>query len=279
METEALISFIKLKSISILGCGWLGKSVGIELIKSGYRVLGSTTQLGKMEEIQAVGIKPVLLKFDPQLSDSTDHEFFQGNTLIISIPPKRKSVSTDIFLEQMKEVIVEALKGNVSSILFISSTSVYPNVNAIVMEEDAESNAYLVKAEKLFKTEIKFKTTILRFGGLVGKDRHPGRFLTGKKDLSGGNHVINIIHQHDCVAIIKSIIQQDIWDVTLNACADKHPTRKEFYMHASASLGIELPQFLDSDESGNKIVSSEKLKQLLKYTFFYPDPMMMLECM
>ena len=84
-----------MKSISILGCGWLGKPLGAELIKSGYEVSGSTTQESKLHELEVLGIKPFLIKLDPQLSSggTTEHlAFFQADTLITGAYRSNKPV-------------------------------------------------------------------------------------------------------------------------------------------------------------------------------------------
>lgn len=265
-----------MKSISILGCGWLGKPLAIELITSGYRVSGSTTQESKLSELDSLGINPFLIKFDPQLSRSDYHEFFQTDILIISIPPRRKSGQTHVYLEQMNNVVREILKGSISTILFISSTSVYADGDRIVKENDADPNSYLVQAENILRDQTEFKTTVIRFGGLVGQGRNPGRFLAGKKDVQGGNHPVNVIHQQDCIGIIKAIIEQEAWGEVFNACADHHPSRKEFYSRASAVMQLEAPQFLDEDGSKNKVVDCIKLKTKLKYKIVYSDLMEML---
>jgi len=261
-----------LKSISILGCGWLGKSLAIDLIKSGYRVLGSTTQEGKLGELKALGIKPFRMQFDPDLSgaDTTSHlEFFQVDTLIISIPPKRKSGQTDVYLEQIYNVVSEILAGSITTVLFISSTSVYSDGDRMVTEADADLTSYLVRAESKLISQTKFKTTVLRFGGLVGPGRHPGKFLAGKKDIKGGMQPVNVIHQRDCIEIIKAILQKEAWSEVFNACADHHPTRSEFYTKASTALRLEPPQFNQEDESKNKVVICDRLKAKLDYRFIY----------
>lgn len=269
-----------------MGCGWLGKSLAVELIKSGYHVSGSTTQENKVDELESLGIRPFLIKFDPEFyscataqsgGTTLPHEFFQADTLIISIPPKRKSGQTDVYLEQIDYVVREILKGNISNVLFISSTSVYADGDRTVTETDADPTSYLVQAESILREQTKFKTTVIRFGGLVGPGRNPGRFLAGKKDVSGGNHPVNVIHQQDCIGILKTIIEKQTWGEVLNACADHHPTRKEFYAQASEVMQLEAPQFLDSDVSKNKVVSCDKLKTKLNYQFFYPDLMEMLK--
>ena len=247
--------------------------MAVELIKSGYQVSGSSTQENKLDELKSLGIKPFLIKFDPQLSGSDYREFFQTDTLIISIPPRRKSGQTDIYLEQMNNVVQEVLKGSISNVLFISSTSVYADGDRIVTETDADPNSYLVQAENIFRDQTKFKTTVVRFGGLVGPGRNPGKFLAGKKDIQGGNHPVNVIQQQDCIGIIKAIIEREAWGEVFNACADHHPTRKEFYSRASKAMQLEVPEFLDIDVSKNKVVNCDKLRMKLKYQFLYPDLM------
>ena len=39
--------------ISILGCGWLGLPLAVELISKGYKVNGSTTSMTKVRELEA----------------------------------------------------------------------------------------------------------------------------------------------------------------------------------------------------------------------------------
>jgi nucleoside-diphosphate-sugar epimerase len=260
-----------LKSISILGCGWLGKPLGAELVRSGYNVAGSTTQEAKFRELTELGIKPYLLKFNPRAEGKDLQFFFQSDILIISIPPRIKSSSPETYLALLEQVLEEAKRGSISNIVYISSTAVYPDRDGIVHEEDAAQDSYLAQAEAIINAQ--FVTTTIRFGGLVGPGRHPGRFLSGKKDLAGKNHAVNIIHLDDCIDIIKQVIEQEIWDEVFNACADLHPTRKEFYTRASGILGMETPTFVESDSSKSKIVSSEKLKQLLNYTFIHHDPL------
>jgi hypothetical protein len=60
--------------------------------------------------------------------------------------------------------------------------------------------------------------------------------------------------------------------VTLNACADEHPSRKDYYTAQALRLGLDPPQFKEIGKAGYKIVNSGRLKKLLGYRFKYPDP-------
>jgi nucleoside-diphosphate-sugar epimerase len=257
-----------------LGCGWLGKPFAAALVEEGYIVSGSTTQEVKLSELTALGIRPFLITFNPYASGKDIDTFFTADILVISIPPRTRSVQPEVYLTQLEQVLRKAKEGSVQHILYISSTAVYPDLNRIVTEEDVDHESYLAKAEAIIRSFT--NTTVIRFGGLVGPSRHPGRFLAGKKDLSGKNTPVNIIHQHDCIGIMKSIIAQQVWGEVFNASADEHPTREMFYTRASAALNLEPPQFVDDDSSPYKIVSSERLKQRLGYTFVYSDPIAMI---
>lgn len=257
-----------------MGCGWLGKPFAATLVKEGYIVSGSTTQEAKLPELAALGIKPFLITFHPQAAGNDMNTFFEADILVISIPPRTRSAQPEIYLTQLEHVLQKAKEGSIQHILYISSTAVYPDLNRIVTEEDVDNESYLAKAEAIIRSFA--STTVIRFGGLVGPSRHPGRFLAGKKDLSGKNTPVNIIHQRDCIGIMKSIIGKQVWGEVFNACADEHPTREVFYTQASAALNLEPPQFVDGDSSPYKIVSSEKVKQRLAYTFVYANPIAMI---
>ena len=54
----------------------------------------------------------------------------------------------------------------------------------------------------------------------------------------------------------------------LNACADGHPTKKEFYTRAALAIGLEPPTFAD-DVKEYKIASNARLKELIGYEFIH----------
>ena len=158
-------------------------------------------------------------------------------------------------------------------VLFVSSTSVYPNTNGIVTEETHTNNSPLADIEKLFKSNSFFESTIIRFGGLFGYDRKPGNFFKSGKKIENPEGYINFIHRDDCIRIIEQIIVKDAWNKVLNACSDSHPTRREFYLNEAKKLDKSRVFFNEKSENDYKIVNSEKLKKLLDYEFEYDNLM------
>ncbi|MBZ0201239.1 MAG: SDR family oxidoreductase [Ignavibacteriaceae bacterium] len=265
-----------METISILGCGWLGLPLAHNFIHNGYKVKGSTTSPGKINSLKGNRIDPFIVTLTPLLNSGTN-KFFNADVLIINIPPNNGDDKVEYHKKQIESIKTTLDKSSTSRVIFVSSTSVYNECNSTVVEEDAVnpesiSGKALLAAENILFRSRKFKTTIIRFGGLIGEDRNPGKFLAGRINVTGGNTPVNIIHRDDCIEIIFQVIKQDVYGEVFNAVADEHPTKKEFYTKAALSLNLEPPQF-NNEKTNYKIVVSSKLKQKLGYKFIHPDPM------
>ena len=264
------------KTISILGCGWLGAELGKKLMSKGYIVKGSTGTADRYNELEFSGIQPFYIRIKPESVVIDYFSFFNTDVLVIAIPPKRVENISDIFPGQMGQIIKLIRQLKIPKVLFISSTSVYEATNSVVREgeegnTEKPSGQAILKAEKMLQEEEGLQTTIVRFGGLIGANRNPARFLAGKQNVPG-NVPVNLIHRIDCVNIMTDIIEKDIWGEVLNAVSPEHPTKKEFYTKASEVTELPAPGFVETPVK-YKIVNSDKLIQRLGYTFKYPSPM------
>ena len=269
--------------ISILGCGWLGLPLAEHLIGQGHTVKGATTRSEKLEKLREKNIAPYLIKLDPEINQDYDPSFFESDILIINVPPGRNREDVANFhLAQMQSLISALQNSSIQKILFVSSTSVYADLGREVQETDAggsvrESGEVLLQVENMWNESTHFTTTIVRFAGLFGADRNPGRFLSGKTLDNNGEAPVNLIHLHDCVSVLSAIIEQERWGAVYNACADAHPSKNEFYTAAAKKLGIAPPIFAGKEKGSFKIINSDKLKKELDFAFKYADPMLALK--
>jgi len=264
------------QQISILGCGWLGFPLAKFLLEKNYKINGSTTNPSKLDFLHKKGIKSFLIELNPELKNAG--KFFHAETLIINIPPPRVENKIEFHKKQVESILSEAKKSPLKNILFVSSTSVYGNINKEIAEEDetfpeTESGKALAEVEKLLRNETDINITILRFGGLIGYERNPGNFLADKTNLKDGSAPVNLIHRDDCVSIIYNIIENKIWNETFNACMPEHPAKKEFYTAAALKLNLIPPQFDEDEKTSYKIISPAKLISTLNYKFTYSNPM------
>lgn len=268
------------KQISILGCGWLGLPLGKKLIENNISIKGSTTSEEKLVVLEANKIQHYLIALqEDKIIGNTADFLNESEILIVDIPPKLRSSQTENFVSKIKNLIVEIEKSAIKKVLFISSTSVYGDTFPIVElnedsnpNPDSEGGKQLVEVEQLLLSNKKFETTILRFGGLIGEDRHPIKFLAGKTNIENPDAPINLIHQEDCIGIIEKILNQgqnDIWNwnETFNAVAPEHPTRATYYHKKALEMNLKVPTFVKDSKSKGKIISSQKLQKLLNYSF------------
>ncbi|NIX15538.1 MAG: SDR family NAD(P)-dependent oxidoreductase, partial [Candidatus Dadabacteria bacterium] len=79
-----------MKTISILGCGWLGLPLGLFLREKAFKIKGSTATPGKLSELKAKGIEPFYISLSPEINADFDPEFLNSDILIINFPPKRR---------------------------------------------------------------------------------------------------------------------------------------------------------------------------------------------
>ena len=247
--------------ISLFGCGWLGEPLAIQLIRNGYQVKGSTTTAGKLQRLESLGIVPFLLNLE---SISTDiSRFLESDILIVAVASKN--------VDGFRNLLAQIEKSPIQKILFISSTSVYENSDDIITEQATLKSSGLCEIEELFRSNASFLTTVLRLAGLFGYNRNPANFFPPGKPIGNPNGSVNMIHQDDCIRIISQLIENEIWGETFNACADTHPTRREFYTKAALDIGRDAPVFIENGSLEQKIISNQKLKTVLGFQFSYPD--------
>ncbi len=268
--------------ISVLGCGWLGLPLAERLMAEGYTVKGSTTTIEKLPILLAKGIQPYHIQLRPH-TEGDLNGLLQSTILIIDIPP-RASVQGDAFHPAQVQAIADAVRNSsVDWVIYVSSTSVYPELGKIAREEDVTipadsaspngSPGRIVEAEQIIQNLAPHrKTTILRCAGLMGYDRIPGKYVAGRS-VDSGAVPVNYIHRDDAVALITAVIANKLTGV-YNIVAPKHPTREAVYRKSCAQFGYALPDFIEpANNLPFKVISGEKLTGQFGYQFRYDDPL------
>lgn len=264
----------KNKKISILGCGWLGFPFAKLLVAKDWQVKGATTTPAKLFILKEAGIEPFLIDTEPGAAQP-DPAFFESDFLLINIPPGRKSAPNG-YLQKMEILLKSIEKSPVRVVFFISSTSVYGDVCRELTEADLPDNpTELLQAEQLFQQQKYFQTTIIRFGGLFGPDRNPGRFFKDKNSIPNGLVPVNLIHLKDCLGLLEAVLNQQKFPEVYNAVAPSHPTKKEFYTKAITKTGLAAPDFAE-EKNEWKMINPVKIIADLNYQFQYPD---LLKCL
>ncbi|MCA0152272.1 Rossmann-fold NAD(P)-binding domain-containing protein [Winogradskyella vincentii] len=263
-----------IKQVSVIGCGWLGFPLGIALVNKGITVKGSTTSNEKLKRLRSNNIFPFAIKLTEDRILGDINSFLEhSDLLIINVPPGLRKHPNKNHIAEISQLIESIIKNQIQKVIYIGSTSVFKDESNIpIIGSNFKPNNYeiakqLIEIENLLMSNSYFKTTIIRFGGLIDENRHPGNFLSGRSGVKNPKAPINLIHKEDCIDIIAQIIEKQIFDTVINAVYPAHPTRKSYYTSYSKDNNLPPPKFENTATSKGKIVESEKLVQLLSYKF------------
>ena len=265
------------QTISVIGCGWLGLPLAKQMVSNGYTVKGTTTSADKLTTLEQHGIDAYQLLLEGNQLTVSDPSIFDCDIAYINIPPRRRIAHIETRYPLEISTLLSKLDEK-TKIIFISSTGVYPD-NQQIQAEEVEPNATkqsgigLVAAEKHVRNGF-YNWVILRLSGLAGRNREPGRWFSGKKDIPNGLNPVNMVHLDDCIALSQQIIRSsDINQKIYNVCADKHPTKIDFYNAQCEKLSIEKPQF-KRELGPHKVVKNDLVKKETGYRFIFSDPLL-----
>jgi nucleoside-diphosphate-sugar epimerase len=253
----------------------LGLPLAKALIKEGDTVKGSTTRREKVIHLQEEQILPYQIELFTEGIQGDIDAFLSGSEiLVLNIPPGLRSDPETDFTGKMEQLLDHLTRSSIKNVLFVSSTSVYKDTEEFfVYTETSTPNGNsraaveIIAAEKLLTANDKFSTTIVRFGGLLGADRHPVNFLTGRAGLKNPKGPVNLIQQEDCIEIIQKIIEKEAWGTVFNAAFPEHPKKEAYYAKKVAQNKLALPEYDQISPSKGKIITSERLEGMLDFKF------------
>jgi len=259
-----------------LGLGWLGLPLAKQLHIDGHQVMGSVCAIDKLHQYGELPFPVGRIEITNKAIIGDWEAFITGKEiLIICIPPSKEKEEDQLYKNQMIQVIKQTPQD--LKVVFTSSTGIYQNQGDTVTEQTIAS-PQTTSGKAVRNAEIQLlkyfgkHLTILRLGGLIGPDRHPGRFLAGNRMLRNAKAPLNLVHLSDCISYIKKVIDRDCWGELINVCASQHPVREDFYKKAATVLELPTPKFKKSDGSDFKIVDNSYSKDLLGFNYEYDDP-------
>ena len=247
-----------MKAITILGTGWLGLELALDL-KQKYKIKVSSRTAEKIKIYEDEGLASYILNEDNL--DSLE-QLLETNYLFINFPPSK----FNDYVSFLSKIYNHKSIKNIQKIIFISSTSIYPNIQGLFDEEYEikESSSKLVfEAENLVKEK---SDVIFRVAGLVGGSRYFGK-RSANKVVEYPKTPINFVHRNDVIEATKFVIENNINGI-FNLCSKEHPTKEEIYSFNSKKYDFEKPIFLDNKEFLNRLIDGSKIEKL-GFTYKY----------
>lgn len=272
-----------MRSVSIVGLGWLGLPLARHLKNLGWEVKGSKRTHEGVEQMRLLCLETYYLELTPEINADPDDlsELLQVDALVINVPPSQYFFDMGNYIKGVQNLVAEALLHNIQHIIFISSTSVFPDINGDFDENappqpTSDIGKALVEIENWLFGLQDIDVDIIRFAGLVGEDRHPIHVLAGRENLKQGDTPINLVHLDDCARAIQLLLETPSYQRLYHLSAPSHPSRAEYYVQIAQKLGLNPPHFISAAEDPKRIIHGNKICRELEFVYQYPDPYQML---
>ncbi|MCK8276148.1 SDR family oxidoreductase [Erwinia amylovora] len=269
-----------MKRVAIVGLGWLGMPLAMSLTAAGWLVTGSKTTRDGVEAARMCGVDAYRLELTPELNCEADdlEALLNVDALVITLPASRTAVEGEGYLHAVQQLVDSALAFNIPRMIFTSSTSVYGERPGTTCESTplapvSAAGRTLKELECWLHHLPGTSVDILRLSGLIGPERHPGRFLAGKTNLANGSQGVNLVHLDDVIAAITLLLQAPEGGHIYNLSAPLHPARNQFYPQVANQLGLTPPTFLaDDSQNQGKLIDGSKICRELGFAYRHPDP-------
>jgi len=277
--------------VLILGCGYVGQSLGELLARQGHDVLGVRRTL--TDNSPPPDAPPALKFIAADVTRPPDLAALPGpfDWVINAVSSTRGGVEEyrSVYLEGTRHV-VDWLNGQpLRRYVHLSSTSVYGQSDGSRVHEQSPTqptsptSRVLVETEELLRTAAgtrQFPAVLLRVAGIYGPERGHlfQQYLRNEARLQGhGERLINMIHRDDVVAAIMTALTHGRPGETYNVVDDEPVTQLHFFRWLSETLGKPMPPFATAEEDAsrkrgltNKKVSNRRLRMELGLQLKYP---------
>jgi nucleoside-diphosphate-sugar epimerase len=275
--------------VVIAGCGYLGAAAATTLQASGAHVVGITRNSATAAALQERGIAAALgdlasADWHSMVPPSAD--FFLN---CVSSGGGGLQSYRHSYLDGMRSIVRWLERATVGTIVYTSSTSVYPQDGGSPVDETAptvlpsagDRGGILVATEQLLaQARGASRWFVLRLAGLYGPSRRylADQVLAGTVSGVPG-HRVNLVHRDDAVAAVlacfaaPAAVAGEVYNV-----ADDQPTRKdEIVAWMARRAGVPVPAFTGLPAGGrravtpDRIIVNRKLKQQLGWAPMFPS--------
>jgi nucleoside-diphosphate-sugar epimerase len=282
------------KRLVIFGCGYVGSAMARAAVAAGARVEVLTRNPEKAVTLRSLGLSKVVVA---ELSSGDWHGQIEGGAdFVVNCVSSgggpdgyRRS-----YLEGMASIIAWAAKGRVpvGTMLYTSSTSVYPQGGGAVVEEIAAADGATANGKVIRESEILLEKVsaaacrrwfVLRLAGIYGPGRHHllNQLREGVTELGGsGAHRLNLVHRDDIVsAVLACLTAPDgIGSQVFNVADTAPAAREEVVRWLAGQLRRPMPVFdgvpgtrRGGEPMPDRIIASGKIQRVLGWRPQYAD--------
>ncbi len=278
------------RHLVVFGAGYVGGEVARQAVARGLRVTALTRNPEKAQRLADVGVEVIV----DDLAASTWHKHAalrDGAEYVLNCVSSGGGGPEGYrhsYVEGMKSVVAWAERARVGTLVYTSSTSVYPQSGGVRVDEEAPidetraaGSAIMEAEDVLSASRAGARRFVLRLAGIYGPERHHliDQLREDKGEVAGrGEYRLNLAHRDDIAAAIWGALDAsaEVAGGVFNVADDGAATKAEVVAFVAARLGLPVPRFTGEPASGrrrvtpDRVIANDKLKRVLGWRLRYP---------
>lgn len=281
----------------IFGCGYVGTAFAQRALVKGWEVCALTRNAQQAEELRTLGLSKVVTA---ELHGTDWHEEFTGDYDYCLNCVSSAGGGLDgyrlSYLEGMRSIRRWAEGKRVGTLVYTSSSSVYPQTGGVWVNETCGHEGVSASGEILLQSEGVAmevpmpweRAYVLRLSGIYGPGRHMllDQLRAGEQRFNGrGEHYLNLIHRDDVVGALDAVFASTGGHTSgVYNLSDGHPYPKiEVVQWLAEQVGAQVPLFTGEPGDGprallfrkgpmpSRCISNKLLQERFGWTPRYPD--------
>ena len=257
------------KRLVIFGCGYIGRAVSHAAIAAGMNVTALTRNAEKAASLHAEGVHDVVLA---DLASATWHAQIPGGADFVLNCVSSGGGGIEGYRHSYRDGMVSLVswlrsQGGAGTVIYTSSTSVYPQDGGVSVDENAPTGGD-ERAETLLATENFLLTAsdaastrvVLRLAGIYGPGRHHLLAQVRLGEAAGRAEAhLNLAYRDDIVAAVRSGWALAPGAHLFNVADDGSATKGEIVAWLAARLRLPLPAFTGAPAGGRRTVTPDRI--------------------
>ncbi|MBX3735656.1 MAG: NAD-dependent epimerase/dehydratase family protein [Candidatus Didemnitutus sp.] len=280
------------RHLVIFGCGYVGSALAEAALARGMRVTALTRNAEKAAALRARGVAVVEADLaSAEWHTRIERADFAANTVSAAAPtPEGYRAS---YVDGMRSILAWASRAPVGTLVYTSSTGVYPQGGGARVDESAPTESasptgrVLVEAENLLRgasAATAARSFVLRCAGIYGPGRHYllNALRAGQTRFGGEPGCrMNLIHRDDIVAALLACFMApaEAASAVFNLSDGAPATRAEVVGWLASAIGAPEPQFDGAAASArqggeptpDRIIVADKIRHALGWAPVFPD--------
>ncbi|MFA6960303.1 MAG: NAD-dependent epimerase/dehydratase family protein [Opitutaceae bacterium] len=276
------------RHLVVFGAGYVGGLVARQGLARGLRVTALTRNEDKARALAEAGIEVIV---DDLAGSGWHTRLPEGADFVLNCVSSGGGGPAGYrhsYVEGMKSILTWSAGVPVGTMIYTSSTSVYPQGDGVRVDEEASVaetrsvGSPLVEAEDLLLGRTGGRNFVLRLAGIYGPGRHylVDQLCDGSGEVAGrGEFRLNLIHRDDIAGAVWAAFDApgEVTGGVFNVADDGAAPKVEITAWLAMKLGMPRPRFTGEPASGrrrvtpDRVIANDKIKRVLGWRPVYPS--------